>query len=156
MKSSKLNLYLIAAVLVCSTAFSGCFFEQESRAYDGPPVAAFKFQDAQVAAGAGEINLEVQVIRPTEGLLDEPLPINFIVVGEETTAISSDDYTIVTPSPVTIPANSLKTNLTIDVNGDAIPEGEARVLTLQLTGNEERGIKGAVEFGRFELLIVGN
>lgn len=159
MKLPKLYINLLLVLLLCGAAVSCDLFELESRAYDGSSVVGFRFQSDQVEAATADtsaynINLEVQLIRNKEGMLDEALPINFIVV-DSSTATSPDDYEILTTSPITIPAGSLKTSLDIRVNGSGIPVGQARTLILQLTGNESRGVKGGDVIGNFELIIEG-
>lgn len=159
MKSTKTYIYILLTVFF-GLAVTGCLFDTDPRELTKGPFAAFKFQGEQVNSAADtlqpyNIALEVQILRPVAGKLDEALSVNYIVVDSLTTATSPDDYTFVTPSPVTVPADCLRTNLIIEVDGRSIPEGEARVLTIQLTGNESRGVKGAEEIGQFELIIVG-
>lgn len=156
MKSFNICIRTFLILVLCMAIYSCNITEPENNTYDGKKLAAFEFQNEQVDAASGEIALEVQIIRPKGGMLEQALNINYVVVGEETNALSPDDYSFVTPSPVTIPAGSLKTDLVISVDGSAIPADEARVLTIQLTGNEERGVGGADILGKFELTIVGN
>lgn len=157
MKNLKLARNILVFSLVCLVVMScdGLFTDIDAeRVYDGPQQVAFKFQSDQVNEGSGTYTLEVQLIRAKSGTLEQALDVSFVVVGESTTATDSD-YDIVTPSPVTIPAGSLKTNIQLTFNGTAIPDTLARTLTLKLTGNESRGVKGAEELGQFELTIVG-
>ncbi len=157
MKPVKLLILLLIAILCVSTV-SCDLFELESRAYQGGKVVGFRLQSRQIEAADADtaaytIKLEVQLIRSKEGVLNKPLPVHFVVVDTITTATSPDDYKILTPSPIIIPAGSLKTYLKLRVNGSGIPTGQARILVIQLTGNESRGVKGGVNIGRYELTI---
>lgn len=156
MKSFKTYTKSLIMLVLCMAIYSCGITEMDNKVYEGKTVAAFKFQDDQVDAGSGQIELEVQVIRPQAGKLTEALDISYEIVGDETTAASPADYTFITPSPLTIQADSLRTKLVIDVDGSAIPDGEARVLTIKLTGNQEKGVTGADIIGKFELTIEGN
>lgn len=159
MKSLKSYIVIFVAVACCFMV-TGCL-QGPDNTYSGPTVAAFKMQSSQVksisanAKERGVVALQVQIIRPKQGVLSQDLPINFVVVDSLTTATSPDDYTIATPSPVTVPADCLKTNIIITYDGSTIPAGDAHHLTLQLTGNQSRGVKGAEVIGKYKLTIVG-
>lgn len=154
----KFYIKSLMLLVLCIAIYSCSITENENNVYNGRKFAAFKFQHDQIQAAKSvpyKYTLEVQVIRPKEGKLKKALPINFRVIGDATTAVSPDDYKFLTPSPVTIPAGSLRTELIISIDGSAIPPGDSRVLTVQLTGNKSRGVEGADIIGQFKLTIVG-
>lgn len=157
MKLTKSVKKLALLLLLFCFTIAGCdiFTDIDAeRKYDGPSQVAFKFQSSTVDEGSGTYSLEVQIIRGKLGKLDQALPVNFVVVDSLTTATDSD-YDILTPSPVTIPADSLRTYIQVDINGTGIADGSSRDLVLKLTGNESENVKGAEEIGLYEFLIVG-
>lgn len=152
MKYSKLTMSILALLIICFLAVS-CGNPASQRKYDGPKLAAFKFQN-QTISGIDTVGLEVQLIRPVSGKPSHKVPINFVVIDSTTTA-TQNNYDILTPSPVTIPADCLRTTLSVAIDGTNIPAGSSRTLTIQLTGNKKYNVKGAVEIGQFDFLIVG-
>ncbi|MDZ7771927.1 MAG: Calx-beta domain-containing protein [Balneolaceae bacterium] len=128
---------------------AGCgLFEQESREYDGPTVVEFFPLDDTRSEGSGQIQVEVQLIGPQRSAATN---INWAVNDSATTA-TGDDYDIVSGNPVTIPANSSQTVITINLNGDGISAGTTRQLTLELTGGD---VAPAENLKYYDLFIEG-
>ncbi len=139
----------IVLVAVC-IMLAGCdLLEQRDRTYQGPPQLEFFPLDRTANEGSGQVSVEVQLIGEQRG---SPTNVVFSVLDAETDA-AAEDYDIVTASPVTIPANSSQTNITIDLNGSGIPEGEFRTLTLQLEDGSD--VEPAPNLRQFELTIQG-
>lgn len=156
MKNFKSTLsFLLMVLMVSVTVSCDSLLTKDDDTYSGSAVVGFKIPNPEpVSEGSGDQTFEIQLIRSQEGVLDEALPVSFTVVDTMTTALDAD-YDIVTPSPVTIPAGSLVTDMQITLNGTGIAAGSARTLTIYLTGNAERGIEGDGNIGFLELTIVG-
>lgn len=142
------NLFLVVLFVVAS---AGCdLFEKKSRAYDGPTVLEFYPQSASADEGSGQQGVEIQLIGPQQ---DSDMNVNYSVVDSMTTA-ESGTYAVSPSSPVTIPANSSQTQLTIDVQDNPnMGAGETRKLTLIVTGNDE--VQGAKNLKYFTMTIEG-
>lgn len=143
------NIVLVAVLLITATSCEDLLFDQRSRVYDGPPVVEFFPLDMTQNEGSGQIQVQVQLIGEQRS---EATNVAFAVDDSATTA-TPDDYTVVTASPVTIPANSSETTITVDLNGSGIPAGEFRQLTLRLDGGGD--VEPAENLRFFDLSIAG-
>lgn len=141
------NITNIVLVAVMCLAVASCF-EQRDRVYDGPPVVEFFPQDMSANENSGEVQVEVQLIGEQRG---EPTSVNF-AVDDSATSAQPGDYEITTGSPVTIPANSSGTTITVALNGTEIPEDDFRQLTLRLDGGD---VEAAENLRFFDLSIIG-
>lgn len=133
-------------------AFASCdsLFPQDDDTYDGPPTVAFEFEGDVVDAGAGDVASTVQVI--TSDGRANALNVNFTVSGD---AEAGTHYTIETPSPLSIASGSYSNDIIINVDGSSIPDGEARVLKIQLQPSDGVTVAGSEELNTYTLTIRG-
>ena len=138
MKSPRLITSILLVGLICFSAVSCDLFEQRSRAYDGPTKVEFFPTTQTVDEGAGELNVQVQLIGPQR---NQDLSVEYTVVDSMTTAQEGTHYNLLTSSPVTIPANSSETVVDLEVPANTLNEGETRTLQLAITdaGEVETG-----------------
>ena len=150
MKSPRLITSILLVGLICFSAVSCDLFEQRSRAYDGPPKVEFFPTSDVVDEGSGELNVQVQLIGSQRS---QDTSVEYTVVDSMTTAQEGTHYSLQTSSPVTIPANSSETTVTIDVTGTGLSSGESRTLQLALIGNDQVETGPNIRF--FDLVIQG-
>jgi hypothetical protein len=152
MKSLKsyINVTLVA-VLFFAAASCG-LFDQDSRVYDGPDQVEFFPLSATVDDGAGTLDVDVQLIGEQRS---SDVDISYVVVDSLTDAVEGTHYTLNTPSPVTISANSSETQVEITVEDAGMASGEFAILTLALEDNSGANIKAAENLRFFELTIRG-
>ncbi len=159
MKTFNKNISAALAALLFVAAMAGCeLLNDNNDVYTGEAKVAFRLSEPQGVinpTGADTTRaFEIQLIRSQQGTLEEPLQVSFTVVDSMTTAPPAS-YNFQTPSPVTIPAGSLVTDIVISFDTSVIPTGTAAQFAVYLTGNEERGIEGDRNIGVLELVIVG-
>lgn len=149
------NLYTkLMTVVLLPLFLAGCLndlFDQNDRTYQGDPVVEFFPLDAVVDEGAGNVTVNVQLIGEQRS---SDLPISFIV-DASSTAQSGTHYSSITSSPVTIPANSSITTVTVNVTGTGLNDGESVDLVLVLEGNQGEGVGAAEELKTYTLTIRG-
>lgn len=135
MKSFKIHITLILLAVVAVATSSCDLFKERSRVYDGPAVVEF-FPLSSVVSEDTTISIKVQLIGRQR---DSDESFDFAVVDSNTTA-ESGTYSFSPSSSVTIPANSSKASITINVgNNPNMGSGENRTLTLMLKGNGQIG-----------------
>ncbi|MCW9707581.1 Calx-beta domain-containing protein [Fodinibius salsisoli] len=148
----KRTAYNILSVLLVSLFLTGCLndlFEQEDQTYQGEAKLEFRPQTDTFDEDEGEVEVLIQLIGAQR---DNDVSVNFLV-DEETTAEAGTHYELLSTSPVTIPANSSSAAVTINLDGNSLPEGEIRTLFLRL---ENRGdVEPAQNLDTYELTIEG-
>lgn len=143
MKSYKLyiNLLLVALITVATTSCD--LFELRDRTIntDDPQVEFFPL--SRSVSGDGTTTINVQLIGEQR---DSDLPLTVTVVGDETTAVEGDHYSLPSSS-ATIAANSSTAPFNIDYSGS----GDDVVLVLELQGTDE--VRAAPNLRRHTLTI---
>lgn len=144
--------YNILSVLLVSLFLTGCLndlFEQEDQTYQGEAKLEFWPQTDTFDEDEGEVEVLIQLIGVQRS---SDLSVNFSV-DEETTAEAGTHYELLSTSPATIPANSSSAVVTINLNGNSLPEGENRTLILRLDSGGE--VEPAENLDTYELTIEG-
>lgn len=150
MKTYKLFSKLLLVAITCFAVASCELFPQDDNTYDGPPTIAFEFEGQVVDAGAGDVGATVQVI--TADGRANALNVNYSVSGD---AEAGSDYTVVTPSPLSIASGSYENSIVINVDGSNIPAGTARTLTLTLQDSDGVEVAGNEDLNSYTLTIRG-
>jgi hypothetical protein len=153
MKYSKLLTKLLLVCFVCFSAASCDLFEQESRKYDGDDKVEFFPPEATVAEGSGQFDAQVQLISK-KGQLNSAKDIEFTVVDSMTTADPAN-YDILTPSPVTLAADSSQTLVSLDILNGPVAPGNQVTLTLALEGSSDGSVGTGPNIRFLEMIIVG-
>lgn len=154
MKYSKLLTKLLLVCFVCFSAASCDLFEQESRKYDGDDKVEFYPPEATVAEGSGQFDAQVQLITQ-KGQLSSAKDIEFTVVDSLTSAQAGTHYSLVTSSPVTLPANSSETTVSVDILSNSMPAGQQETLTLALIGSSDGSVGTGPNIRFLDMVIVG-
>lgn len=127
------NRLLIIALL--PLLFFGCdsLFDEGDveKTYDGPTLVAFFPTQQEISLADGSASVEVQLIGEQRS---SDLAVSFSVSGEST-AQAGVHFNILTPSPVTLPANSSTVDIQIETIPGSLAEGEA-TLILNLEGGD--------------------
>ena len=150
----KNNATLLLIIMLAITVSSCGLLGEDDDTYTGPAVVGFRLTNPPTVESSETNTYEIQLIRSQEGVLDQDLTVDFIVVDSTTTAPTAS-YQIQTPSPVTMPSGSLTTDIVISFDPNVIPAGEAGILEVQLLGNEHRGIKSGKNIGVLHVAIEG-
>ncbi len=158
--SSKLFLVILLAAAIGACSLLG----EKERVYTGPAVLGFTLPEPTGIITADTTRtFEIQLVRSQEGVLNEPLPVEFTVVDSTTTAPPAS-YEILTEFnqegesiiySTVIPAGELATDIQISFNPAAIEPSKVRELEIYLIGNEQRGITGGENIGYLHLLLEG-
>lgn len=107
--------------------------------------AGFETEFATVAEGSGIYKVKVKLSSPTE----KEVQIPFSVSGLATV---SQDYTVVSSSPVTVPAGSDEVDIDLNFLPDSLPEGgESVIVQLLSPSNAELG-----DVNKFTIMIPGD
>lgn len=149
MKSTfKLALLMIAFLPVitgCESLFDKGDVE---KVYDGPSVVEFFPLSRTVNIGTTpSTSIAVQLIGRQRSA---DLPVAFTVDGTST-AVAGTHYTISTPSPVTLAANSSSVNVVINFIAGSVPAGQERRLVIDLVGAD--GVAPSANLKRATIFI---
>ncbi|MDX1672395.1 MAG: hypothetical protein R3211_08630 [Balneolaceae bacterium] len=150
------NIHIKLMIIVLLPLFlGGCLnelFEKRDRTLRVPAQLAFSHTDLIVDEGAGDVTIDVQLIARQ---MDTDLSASFVVDGAST-ASAGTHYTISTPSPVTIAANSSTAPLTVNVPDGPLTAGNNVQLILVLQDNSQAGVEASETQGTFTLTIRGS
>lgn len=133
MKSTyKLALLMIALLPVFITGCESLFdIGDTEKSYSGPSVVEFFPLSRTVNVGTtASTTLAVQLIGPHRG---SDLAVAY-TVDATSTAIAGTHYTLGTPSPVTVAANTSSANVVINLIAGSVPAGTEVRLILNLEG----------------------
>lgn len=145
------------ALVLGAGLVTGCTDANET-VYDGPlqveftPLANGQYA-AAVPDGAGLIELTAQLIGPQQ---ESDLSLGVAVRADETTAEAGVHFRLVDDGRFTIPANSSRGPVRVEVLDGSLAPGARRDLVLELQGDEAQEVAAAVNVNTFRLIIVGS
>ena len=130
MKTNK-NISLLLVAVLSIVTFYGCVKDLTHTLYNGPDLIEFAPVSKTVTTVTGSVKLDSAVIQLVGPQRSTPTNVTFSVNGNSK-AIAGVDYTILTTSPVAIPANSSSVSVYINFN----KVSSARTLILDLQGGD--------------------
>ncbi|NGP89254.1 BT_3987 domain-containing protein [Fodinibius halophilus] len=146
-------VYKLFVITLVSLFLTGCLndlFEQKKLTFEDDPKLEFRPQDDTYSEDEGEIEVLVQLIGSQR---EKDLSVGFSVNSDTTTAVAGTHYELKTTSPVTIPAGSSSTTVTIDLNGTSLAGGEFKILGLTIDSGGE--VEPAENLKSYVLTIEG-